>query len=108
MKRYFFLLILFASLPTICIGQVLINNIPEDHKNAFSLDANLAFGPSTTATWDPSLGLRLQVSDYLRIGIGDVSIGSADLASGSRYAIMGGPVVEFIIPRANNLSGSVL
>ena len=74
----------------------------------FVVDVTLAFGPSSAATWDPSLGIRWQINDNFRIGLGDVSFGSADLASGSRYAIMGGPVIEYFHRFRSNCTGSIL
>ena len=76
--------------------------------NVFVADVNLAFGPSTTATWDPSIGFRFQVSDHFRVGLGDVSFGAADLLSGTRYAIGGGPVGEYLAAINDNLSYSIL
>ncbi len=107
MKRHFFLLIALSIFPIAGITQV-SGNTTSTWTNVLSADVNLAFGPSSTATWDPSLGFRLQVSDHFRVGIGDVSFGSADLISGTRYAIMGGPVVEYLASISDDLSYSIL
>jgi len=104
MKRCLFLLIALLCSPL--SGKSQIAASPWTH--VFVADVNLAFGPSTTATWDPSIGFRFQVSDHFRVGVGDVSFGSADLVSGTRYAIMGGPVGEYLAPINENLSYSVL
>jgi len=104
MKRCLFLLITVLFFPI--SGKSQIASSP--WTNVFVADVNLAFGPSTTATWDPSIGFRFQINDHFRVGIGDVSFGSADLLSGTRYAIMGGPVVEYLAPINDNLSVSIL
>src|SRR5258706_11341497 len=104
MKRCLFLLIALLVFPI--SGKSQIATPP--WANVFVADVNLAFGPSTTATWVPSIGFRFQVSDHFRVGIGDVSFGSADLLSGTRYAIMLGPVAEYLAPINENLSYSIL
>ena len=101
MKRLLYLVIALLLFPLPGKSQV----VP--WTDVFSVDINLAFGPSTSATWDPALGFRWQFNDEFRIGIADVSFGSADLASGSRYAIMGGPVIEYIASHSKNLSVSL-
>jgi hypothetical protein len=93
--------------PLAGISQV-SGNISSAWTNVLVADINLAFGPSSTATWDPSIGFRFRIHDHFRIGIGDVSFGSADLVSGTRYAIMAGPVVEYLAPISDNLSYSIL
>ena len=103
MKRCLFLLIALFFLPTAGTCQ-----ISPGWTNVFVAEANLAFGPSSTATWDPSIGFRLQIADHFRVGIGDLSYGSADLVSGTRNAIMLGPVIEYLIPSSDNLSYSIL
>ena len=107
MKRYLFLLIVALFIPTQGFGQV-AGNISSAWTNVLAVDVNLAFGPSSTATWDPSIGFRLQLNDHFRAGIGDVSFGSADLTSGTRYGIMGGPVVEYTAQFRKDLSYSVI
>ncbi len=107
MKRHLFLLIALFSFPLAGITQV-SGNTSDEWSNILAADVNLAFGPSSTATWDPSVGFRMQVSDHFRVGIGDVSFGSADLLSGTRYAIMGGPVVEYLASISDDLSYSIL
>ena len=107
MKRYLFVFFIAFYCPVKGISQV-ASNTSGAWTNVLVLDVNLAFGPSTTATWDPSLGFRLQVNDHFRVGIGDVSFGSADLLSGTRYAIMGGPVVEYLSAFSDNLSYSIV
>src|SRR3954471_5264120 len=96
MKRFLIFLFAVLFIPSKGISQLAGSMSPGIHTSVLSIDANLAFGPSSSATWDPSLGFRLQVNDKVRVGIGYVSFGSADVASGTRYAIMGGPVVEYI------------
>jgi len=106
MKRYLFLLTILVLFPIKGIGQM-AGNTSRTWANILSVDVNLAFGPNATATWDPSIGFRLQVHDHFRVGIGDVSYGSADLLSGTRHAIMGGPVVEYLAPVSSELSYSI-
>ena len=106
MKRYLFLLIASLSFPLAGICQTSGEPLTP-LTNVLGVDVNLAFGPSSTATWDPSLSYRIQVTDHFRVGIGDVSFGSADLISGTRYAIMGGPVVEYFAPISTTLSYSI-
>jgi hypothetical protein len=105
MKRYQFVIFLVLFFPL--QGTCQISNSAA-WTNVLVVDVNLAFGPSTTATWDPSLGFRLQVNDHFRVGIGDVSYGSADLLSGTRHAIMAGPVVEYLASISENLSYSIV
>jgi hypothetical protein len=107
MKRCLFLFITTLCFPIIGIGQI-ANTSSSTWRNVFVAEVNLAFGPSTTATWDPSIGFRFQVNDHFRVGIGDVSYGSADLISGTRHAIMGGPVVEYLASINTNLSYSIV
>jgi hypothetical protein len=107
MKRCVLVFIVVFSIPLAGIGQV-PGNISSAWTNVLAVGVNLAFGPRSTATWDPSIGFRLQVNDHFRVGIGDVSIGSANLLSGTRYAIMGGPVVEYLSPLSDNLSYSII
>ena len=107
MKRCLFVFLFVFFIPLAGISQV-SENISSAWTNVLAADVNLAFGPSSTATWDPSIGFRLQINDHFRVGIGDVSFGSADLLSGSRFAIMGGPVVEYLAPISDNLSYSIL
>ena len=107
MKRYLFLFLLVLFFPVRGDCQIPENNAGA-WKNILPVDINLAFGPNSTATWDPSIGFRFQVSEHFRVGIGDVSFGAADLISGTRYAIMGGPVVEFVAPITNDISYSIL
>jgi hypothetical protein len=104
MKRclfFFFALFLFPS-----AGRSQLSTVP--WTNIIDLGVNLAFGPSTTATWDPSIGFRFQGSDHFRIGIGDLSYGSADLASGTRHAITFGPVAEYLLQRSPTIAYSVI
>jgi hypothetical protein len=107
MKRYLFLLLAVFLFPCEGISQV-PNTTSSAWANILAVDVNLAFGPSSTATWDPSIGFRFQINDHFRVGIGDVSFGAADLLSGTRYAIMGGPVVEYLSHISNELSYSIL
>ena len=107
MKRCLFLFISALCFPTAGISQI-AGTSSSAWTNVFVADVNLAFGPSSTATWDPSIGVRFQVSDHFRIGIGDLSYGSADLVSGTRNAIMGGPVVEYLASVNENISYSIL
>lgn len=102
MKKRILFFVLFL-IPVCGMSQA-----PSPRSDVASLDVNLAFGPSTTATWDLSLGYRFQVSDQLRVGIGDLSYGNATLASGTRNAIMLGPVVEYLLPATGNISYSIL
>src|SRR4051812_25783216 len=104
MKRCLFLLIAVYFFPIAARCQIASSG----WKNILAVDVNLAFGPSTTATWDPSIGFRFQVQDHFRIGIGDVSYGSAELVSGTRHAIMFGPVAEYLAPLGDNLSYSII
>jgi len=107
MKRCLFLVIAVLVFPLVGTCQV-AGTTSSAWTNVIVAELNLAFGPSTTATWDPSLGFRIQVNDHFRVGIGDVSYGSADLLSGTRHAIMAGPVVEYLAPAGDNLSYSIL
>jgi hypothetical protein len=107
MKRYLFVLIVALGVPSTGMGQV-AGDMPSPWRNVLSVDVNLAFGPSSTATWDPSIGFRFGLNDHFRVGIGDVSFGGADVATGTRYAIMGGPVVEYTSLFASNFSYSIL
>jgi hypothetical protein len=103
MRRYLFVLLclpLFATAGTCQVAGSAWTNV-------FSVDVNLAFGPKATATWDPSIGFLMQINDRFRVGIGDVSYGTADLLSGTRRAIMGGPVVELLLPASEYVSYSI-
>jgi hypothetical protein len=107
MKSCLFLLIAVLCSPIAGISQV-AGTVSNGWTNVFTADLNVAFGPSTTATWDPSVGCRIQITDHLRVGVGDLSYGTADLLSGTRHAIMLGPVVEYLIPVSENQSYSIL
>ena len=105
MKKLFVFVFVVLILPSLGIGQTAMKPLP--WTNVFAFDINLAFGPSSTPTWDPSVSFRWQFNDEFRIGIADVSFGEADLSSGSRYALMGGPVLEYIVMHKPNFSVSL-
>ncbi|MDP4219885.1 MAG: hypothetical protein Q8916_10815 [Bacteroidota bacterium] len=74
----------------------------------FTIDGNLAFGPHSAATWEPSIGFRWVMDEHIRVGIGDFSFGYADIASGTRMAFMVGPVLEYSIQAARQISYSFI
>ncbi len=61
----------------------------------FTVDLNLAFGPSSTATFDYGLGVRWRVAPNFRIGFSDLSFAQADISSGTRSGISVGPSCEY-------------
>jgi hypothetical protein len=109
MKRcLFFVIVLLYPVAARSQGDASIIQPQAKSINLVSLGANLAFGPSSTITWDPSLAYRRALNDHWWIGIGDLSYGSTDLPSGTRHAIMGGPMAEYTLTPANGLSYSIL
>lgn len=103
MKRTLFIFFTFIF-PFAGKCQILDSLPPSEPSVILTVDVNLAFGPSAYSTWEPSVGVRLLKDEHISIGIGDIGIGYAKLVSGTRYAFMAGPVIDYSLPLTDRLS----